>query len=109
MVLTLSDFIKICDIECVFGNKDILNTDISYLLFDSRRLNFTENTIFFALKTQNNDGHKFIKELYDKGLRCFICQDVPDTSNLKDAVFLKVKDSLKALQQLATFARESFQ
>lgn len=108
MVLTLSDFIKICDIECVFGNKDILNTDISYLLFDSRRLNFTENTIFFALKTQNNDGHKFIKELYDKGLRCFICQDVPDTSNLKDAVFLKVKDSLKALQQLATFARESF-
>jgi alanine racemase len=108
MVLTLSDFIKICDIECVFGNKDILNTDISYLLFDSRRLNFTENTIFFALKTQNNDGHKFIKELYDKGLRCFICQDVPDTSNLKDAVFLKVNDTLKALQKLASFARESF-
>ncbi|MBO7277789.1 MAG: bifunctional UDP-N-acetylmuramoyl-tripeptide:D-alanyl-D-alanine ligase/alanine racemase [Bacteroidales bacterium] len=108
MVLTLSDFIKICDVESVIGNKDVLNTNISYLLFDSRRLNFTENTIFFALKTQNNDGHKFIKELYEKGLRCFICQDLPDITNLKEAVFLKVKDSLKALQQLATFARESF-
>ncbi len=108
MVLTLSDFIKICDVESVIGNKDVLNTNISYLLFDSRRLNFTENTIFFALKTQNNDGHKFIKELYEKGLRCFICQDLPDITNLKEAVFLKVKDSLKALQQLATFARKSF-
>jgi alanine racemase len=108
MVLTLRNFIKICDVEAIIGNKDVLDTNISYLLFDSRRLNFTEGTIFFAFKTPNNDGHKFIKELYEKGLRFFICQDLPDEKNFKDATFLQVKDSLKALQQLAKFARESF-
>lgn len=108
MVLSLSDFIKICDVECVIGNKDVLNTNISYLLFDSRRLNFTDNTVFFALKTENNDGHKFIKELYDKGLRFFVCETLPNEKEFEGAVFLKVNNSLNALQNLAKFARKSF-
>ena len=37
---------------------------LSVLLTDSRSLTFPEESIFFALVTERNDGHKYIKELY---------------------------------------------
>ena len=38
--------------------------DIRWLLTDSRSLCFPEETLFFALKTQRNDGHRYIDDLY---------------------------------------------
>ena len=42
---------------------------VSQLLTDSRSLNNPEETIFFAIKTANNDGHNYIAPLYQKGVR----------------------------------------
>ena len=39
-------------------------TTIGWLLTDSRSLCFPEQTLFFALRSKRNDGHKFIDELY---------------------------------------------
>ena len=36
---------------------------ITALLTDSRSLTFPEETLFFALVTERNDGHRYIKEL----------------------------------------------
>ena len=33
---------------------------IDWILTDSRSLCFAEETLFFALKTKRNDGHKYI-------------------------------------------------
>lgn len=85
------------------------NTIISDILIDSRQLITAGNTLFFALISSRNNGHKFIPELYDKGLRSFVVSQVPVSKNqMPDASFIVVKNTLTALQQLAGFHRSQF-
>ena len=39
--------------------------NVSDLLIDSRHLMDVDQTLFFALMSQRNDGHKYIEELYE--------------------------------------------
>ena len=83
---------------------------IDWILTDSRSLCFAEETLFFALKTKRNDGHKYIPELYERGVRNFVVSDLP--SHMEDyanANFLQVPNPLKGLQRLAEKHRELFQ
>ena len=90
---------------------------VSFLLTDSRSLCFPEETLFFALRTQRNDGHRYIKELYERGVRSFVI-DTPTSSSRPENVtqedtysgasFLLVPDTRKALQLLAQRHREHF-
>ena len=50
---------------------------IAFLLTDSRSLCFPEETLFFALRSARSDGHLYIKELYDRGVRNFVVENVP--------------------------------
>ncbi|MCF0195791.1 MAG: alanine racemase, partial [Bacteroidaceae bacterium] len=88
---------------------------IDWLLTDSRSLCFPETTLFFALRTERGDGHRYIPELYGRGVRAFVVvQDVVGNSitefatQYPKATFLVVTDTLKALQRLAERHRESF-
>lgn len=102
---------KIKDIAEIIGAKaDELQDDtISILLTDSRRLSFPEQSLFFALKTKTNDGHRYITELYRLRVRNFVVSDMlPEFESLRDANFLVVKDTLKALQKLAASHRKRF-
>lgn len=83
---------------------------IDWMLTDSRSLCFPEETLFFALKTKRNDGHKYIPDLYRRGVRNFVVSEVPATlADYADANFLRVDRPLKALQRLASRHRDSFQ
>ena len=84
--------------------------DIAFILTDSRSLCFPEETLFFALQTNRNDGHKYIPELYQRGVRNFVVTDVPAdrAETYPDANFLKVSNTLKALQRLAERHRDEF-
>ena len=98
MNLNLEQVIQICNAKYMIGENlvnqiDFKNIEIQHLLYDSRRLNFIDNTLFFAFKTTNNDGHKYIKELYSKGIRLFICENLQDLNQFPDAIFLLVKDN----------------
>jgi alanine racemase len=81
---------------------------IKDLLTDSRTYHGGEGFLFFALKTAKNDGHKFISELYRKGVRSFVVSDPNLLNSFADANFLLVEDSLKALQKLAAAHRQKF-
>ena len=83
-----------------FGTAD---ANIGFLLTDSRSLCFAEETLSFALKSGRNDGQNYISDLYRRGVRNFVVQDVPAgySTVYPDANFLKVADSLVALQRLA--------
>ena len=82
---------------------------IDWILTDSRSLCFAEETLFFALKTKRNDGHKYISDLYERGVRNFVVSDLPQqTGDYPDANFLQVSSPLKGLQKLAEKHRESF-
>ena len=82
---------------------------IKDLLFDSRLIVIPENTLFFALKSQRNDGSKYIKGLYEKGVRAFVVEKIPDIADIKnDATFILVENSLHALQKIAKAHRNNF-
>ncbi len=72
---------------------------VRHLLWDSRQLSTIQGTLFFAIRGQNHDGHAFVDELYNKGLRLFVVEQDPEIA-YADALYLKVDNSLKALQAL---------
>jgi Alr-MurF fusion protein len=79
------------------------------ILIDSRKLIASEHCLFFALSSKKNDGHKYIPELYHRGLRDFIVTKLPaDLESYPDANFIIVKNTLQALQALAKAHREKF-
>jgi len=85
------------------------NLPIRWLLTDSRSLSFPDESLFFALKTSRNDGHRYIGELYKRGLRNFVVSDeMLDLNSYPEANVIWVKDALTALQKLATFHRQRF-
>ena len=82
---------------------------VDWILIDSRSLCFPEETLFFALKTKRNDGHKYIEELYARGVYNFVVTEIPKKmQGCKDINFLVVSNVLKALQRLAAKHREQF-
>ena len=83
------------------------DTHIDWLLTDSRSLVFPEESLFFAIHTQKNDGHRYIPELYARGVRNFVVSQAPEQP-AEDANYLIVPSPLKALQRLAERHREEF-
>ena len=88
-----------------------LSLKVSSLLTDSRSLREPEGTLFFALRTRSGDGHRFIPDLYRRGVRAFVIENGSDFSDasanlkFKDALFMTVPDSLKALQTVGALHR----
>ena len=84
--------------------------EIDWILTDSRSLCFAEDTLFFALKTKRNDGHKYIPDLYERGVRNFVVSDLPQNlDDYVDANFLQLPNPLKGLQRLAEKYRSQFE
>ena len=103
--------ISIENITNLLNAKRIGDADaqIDWILTDSRSLCFAEETLFFALKTKRNDGHKYIPELYERGVRNFVVSDLPQNMEAyADANFLQTDSPLKALQKLAEKHRMQF-
>ncbi len=100
------------NIEKVLGAKRFgdRSAQIDWIFTDSRSLCFPEETLFFALKTKRNDGHKYLPELYERGVRNFVVGELPaDMKSFQDANFLQLANPLKGLQKLAEKHREQFQ
>lgn len=85
------------------GNADL---HVEWLLTDSRSLCFAESTLFFAIRTECGDGHLYVHDLYQRGVRAFVVDTLQE--GLSEAVQLLVPDTRVALQRLAERHRESF-
>jgi alanine racemase len=81
---------------------------IEHLLLDSRKIYSPSTSLFFALKGPRRDGHQFISELYNKGVKNFIVSEKIKLAGFPEANFILVNDTLDALQQLAAFHRKQF-
>ena len=92
--------------------------EIHELLIDSRRLVNASHCLFVALVSERNDGHRYIGELVEMGVRCFM---VDEGYGMRDAgcgmrdehqgmglVFIVVPDTLQALQALGAHHRSLF-
>ncbi|MBD2703198.1 bifunctional UDP-N-acetylmuramoyl-tripeptide:D-alanyl-D-alanine ligase/alanine racemase [Spirosoma sp. BT702] len=72
--------------------------------------------VFFAIKGEHHDGHEFISDLYQKGIRQFVVERSAlsperrnELANYPDATFIEVDSSLRMLQNLAADYRQQFQ
>jgi alanine racemase len=92
-----------------------ITTKALYLLTDSRQLSFAARSIFFALKGERHDGHRFLNDVYRRGVKEFVVENAALTPALKsqleawtDATIWVVNNSLRALQHVASKHRHQF-
>ncbi len=91
------------------GEASIINdVQIEHLLFDSRKIYSPQSSLFFAIVGSRRDGHQFIQEVYKKGVRSFVISKKVEVNKFPEANFIKVDDSLQALQTLAIEHRKRF-
>ncbi len=102
----LSDIQQILQAEWL--QKTELNPTVDHLLFDSRSVSSPAVSLFFALPGKNRDGHRFLDELYQQGVRQFVVSQSIAVQKWPEANFLKVDNTLDALQSLATHHRSRF-
>ncbi|HAI82126.1 MAG TPA: bifunctional UDP-N-acetylmuramoyl-tripeptide:D-alanyl-D-alanine ligase/alanine racemase, partial [Chitinophagaceae bacterium] len=86
-----------------------LHATIQFLVTDSRKIVFPEQSIFFALPGAGRDGYNFIDEVYQRGVTAFVVSKPVTIQQYPNAVFLTVTNTLHALQQLAAYHRKQFQ
>ncbi len=84
------------------------NHEIEHLLTDSRSLSDPAKSLFFALRSSSNDGHRYIHDLYLRGVRSFVVTQMPaNASEMSDAGWIVVEDTLKALQKVGSLGRKN--
>ena len=77
--------------------------EIRHLLTDSRSLESPGDTLFFAIATAGNDGHRYIGALYEDGVRDFVVNYIPDQmSGFEGINWIVVPDTIEALQKIAS-------
>lgn len=83
---------------------DLAALNVQRIVFDSRQFVPGAHQIFFALKGSHHNGHHYIYDLYQQGVRVFVVEQLPQ-DKMEGALFLKVPNSLAALQDLAKIIR----
>jgi alanine racemase len=103
---------RVATIENILQGELIGDKNLPFrsLSIDSRNLLVPEENLFFALLGDRHDGHDYISDLYQKGVRAFVIsrKEFADLDLFPDAAFFVVDDTLKALQKLAAWHRENY-
>lgn len=101
--ITINNIVKACEGILYYENKEVQEKEATAVVIDSRLVK--EGAVFIAVKGERVDGHSFISQVFEKGAMAVICEELP-----KEPVgpCVLVKDSLKALKDLAKFYRSTF-
>ncbi|MBR1444179.1 MAG: UDP-N-acetylmuramoyl-tripeptide--D-alanyl-D-alanine ligase, partial [Firmicutes bacterium] len=92
--LMTDDIVKATEGE-ISGNKN--NTEISGISTDTRTIE--KGQLFVAIRGDNFDGHKFLDMAHEKGAAAIITEE----DFKADCAVIKVKDSRKALGDIAKY------
>lgn len=103
--IKLSQVQKWCNGNWLSKDEDVV---IEELVIDTRKIARPENAMFIALKTSRRDGHSFIADAYEKGVRNFLIDEAIDISKYAASNFIKVPNSLNAIQQVVAAYRKQF-
>src|SRR6478736_5454598 len=106
-----SSMISFNDLTSITSGKVLqLTSDrvINHLVTDSRKAITSDDALFFAIKGDRHDGHLFIQDLYQSGLRQFIVEKDIDVKSFSEGNFIKVDSAVTALQKISGFHRSQF-
>lgn len=104
MTYTIHHIAQIIKADAVIVHDSVIEN----LLLDSRKVFAPASSLFFALKGPRRDGHQFIADLYKRGVMNFVVDRQMEIRDYPEANFIKVHDSLEALQLLAAHHRRQF-
>jgi alanine racemase len=104
MIYTLSDIAAVVNGK-ILGKK---TAAISEIITDSRSAFDSDRALFFALVGERHNGHTYIADLYQRGLRAFVVSEKIDEKKFAEATFIHVENTLEALQTLAAHHRRKF-
>jgi alanine racemase len=93
----------------VDGDHSLANNIVTDIVIDSRKIKDGEQHIFWALKGEKNDGHKYINDAIALGVKVFVIDDESCLETVAtSSIFLIVEDTLVALQKLALHHRNLY-
>lgn len=99
--------ITLYDVRIATGGKQLYGSEnpvVSHLGIDSRSMLLSPSTLFFAIRGAHHNGHKYIQELYDKGVRMFAVEE-SSIPLLPGMQVIQVPSSIRALQATAALKR----
>jgi alanine racemase len=105
MSISLKHIIPVLNAQWI-GNSSPAEVDT--VSIDSRSLQNSSHSLFFALVGPNNDAHTFIADLIEIGVQNFVVSYIPAECKGK-ANFIVVENTLDALQQFAAYYRNLFE
>ena len=83
-------------------------SQVSSISIDSRTIFDPISSVFFALKSERNDGHRYISDLVHTGVKAFVISDYSEELQKYDNCnFIVVADTLKALAKAGGLASVS--
>ncbi|MDR3329149.1 MAG: bifunctional UDP-N-acetylmuramoyl-tripeptide:D-alanyl-D-alanine ligase/alanine racemase [Prevotellaceae bacterium] len=78
---------------------------VSDLITDSRSMFCPDRAVFFALVGERHNGHHYLGDLYERGVRAFVVSEPVDAARYPAASLVAVPNTLAALQALAAHHR----
>uniref|UniRef100_UPI004056E987 UDP-N-acetylmuramoyl-tripeptide--D-alanyl-D- alanine ligase n=1 Tax=Acetatifactor sp. TaxID=1872090 RepID=UPI004056E987 len=107
--------LSILEIEKACGGKLVLkdaegSDTVSSVVLDSRQV--TADGVFLATVGERVDGHRFVKDVYDRGVKLVIAEKTPEQVEAEHGIkasdwksYVLVKDSFQALKDIAEYYR----
>ena len=105
-IITVNKILEVCNGELISGNK---NTDINSYSKDSRDIK--DGDLYIAIRGERVNGNDYIEPAFENGAIGCITDDIIDEKILekyKNKVIIKVKDTVKAIQEIAKYKRSLY-
>lgn len=82
---------------------------VNDIITDSRQSGYSDGQVFFAIRGKNHDGHQYVGNLFEKGIRIFVVEKLKEEfKKYNDASFIVTGSTIEALQKLAAYKRKLF-
>lgn len=105
-IITVNKILEICNGRLLSGKKEI---EVNSYSKDSRNINVGD--MYIAIKGDRLNGNDYIESAFENGAMGCITDDEIDNKVLEkfsDKVFIKVKDTIKAIQEIAKYKRSLY-
>ena len=87
----VSDILIKCNVIDIVGMNDKM---VSNIVFDSRKSNV--DSVFFAIRGTQVDGHDYIDKAVEQGCRAVVCEQLPENVDA-DVTYYIVENTAKSL------------
>ncbi len=87
----VSDILIKCNVIDIVGKNDKM---VSNIVFDSRKSNV--DSVFFAIRGTQVDGHDYIDKAVEQGCRAVVCEQLPENVDA-DVTYYIVENTAKSL------------